>query len=59
VLRHRPAAIALSLGIGGWVRLEDLLVRMADARRPLTRDELEAIIHRGGKRRFALSADVR
>jgi putative RNA 2'-phosphotransferase len=57
VLRHRPAAIGLSLGVGGWVRLEDLLVRMADAGRPVTRDELEAISHRGGKRRFTLSAD--
>lgn len=57
VLRHQPASIGLSLGEGGWVRVEDLLARSAAAGRSLTRTEIESLLQQPGKRRFALSED--
>jgi len=57
VLRHGPASIGLVLGDGGWVRVDDLLARAAQTGRRITREDLEMILQRSGKQRFALSGD--
>jgi putative RNA 2'-phosphotransferase len=57
VLRHRPESIGLSLGDGGWVPVETLLSLAAEAGRRITREDLEVILQRKGKQRFALSED--
>ena len=57
VLRHRPEAADLTLDDAGWVSVDALLVGCKRARRPLTRAELDEIVHRNNKRRFEFSAD--
>jgi len=57
VLRHAPGSIGLSLGAGGWVRIDDLLTRCREARRPITREELDEVVASGSKQRFAISPD--
>ena len=47
-LRHQPERIGLTLEPGGWVRVEDLL-RAAS----ITREELEEVVARNDKQRFA------
>ncbi|RZK63271.1 MAG: RNA 2'-phosphotransferase [Hymenobacter sp.] len=52
-LRHQPQAIGLTLGVGGWVGVADLLAAGAAHSYPLTRDELEDIVEDNDKQRFA------
>ena len=47
-LRHQPERIGLTLEPGGWVRVDDLL-RAAS----ITREELEEVVARNDKQRFA------
>lgn len=57
LLRHDPGSIGLALAAGGWVRVDDLLARCRQAGRPFTREELDAVVASGGKKRFAISPD--
>jgi putative RNA 2'-phosphotransferase len=57
VLRHEPGAVGLELSKEGWVRVDDLLSALREHGRPLTREELEAIVATNDKQRFAFSAD--
>lgn len=41
-LRHTPEQLGLTLAIGSWVNLDDLLSAWAVHQLPLTRAELEA-----------------
>lgn len=59
VLRHEPELMGLNLGLGGWVRVEDLLRGMKRAGHRLTRDDLHRIVAENDKRRFTLSEDGR
>ncbi|MGI4741196.1 MAG: RNA 2'-phosphotransferase [Janthinobacterium lividum] len=52
-LRHQPEAIGLTLQVGGWVGVADLLAACAAHRHPLTRDELEDLVEDNDKQRFA------
>lgn len=59
VLRHEPELVGLSLGPGGWVRVDDLLRGMKRAGHRITRDDLGHIVAENDKRRFTLSEDGR
>jgi len=52
-LRHAPEQIGLTLAIGGWVNVDDLLSACAAHQFPITRTELEAVVATSDKQRFA------
>lgn len=56
-LRHEPELLGLTLGAGGWVRIDDLLRGLAGAGRRTRREELYAIVAADEKGRFTLSPD--
>jgi len=51
-LRHAPARFDLELDPAGWVRVTDLLAALR-----ITRLELDTVVERDGKQRFALRRD--
>ena len=55
-LRHRPERLGLALAPGGWVEVEALLAACAAHGMPLAREELEEVVARNDKRRFAFDA---
>jgi putative RNA 2'-phosphotransferase len=52
-LRHRPERLGLELGSGGWVEVAALLEACARQRFPISRAELEEVVERNDKKRFA------
>ena len=52
-LRHRPERLGLRLGPGGWVGVDELLEACARHRFPIGREELQEVVERNDKRRFA------
>ncbi len=56
-LRHRPERIGLTLGPGGWVEVDELLRACAEHGFALTRADLDEVVARNDKQRFALDAD--
>lgn len=52
-LRHRPERLGLSLDAHGWVAVGELLAAMAAHGMPLTRAELDEVVARNDKRRYA------
>ena len=52
-LRHRPEALGLRLGAGGWVPVDALLAACAERGFPLSRAELDDVVARNDKQRFA------
>ena len=56
VLRHRPSAIGLELGHGGWVEIEALLEAAAGHGRRLSPELLQQVIEAPGKQRFEVRA---
>ena len=52
-LRHRPDALGLTLGPGGWVAVDTLLAALAQHGKPVTRAELDDVVARNPKQRFA------
>jgi putative RNA 2'-phosphotransferase len=54
VLRHAPASIGLSLDAAGWVDVDDLLAALAAHGTPLSRAQLDDVVARNDKQRFAL-----
>jgi putative RNA 2'-phosphotransferase len=52
-LRHRPDRLGLELGAGGWVAVDALLEACARQRFPISRKELEDVVARNDKERFA------
>jgi putative RNA 2'-phosphotransferase len=57
VLRHAPGSIGVELDAGGWVAVDELLAAFARHGQALSRAELEQLVQRSDKRRFAFSAD--
>ena len=55
-LRHEPEAIGLTLQPGGWVEVELLLDAVNRASVNLTRAELDELVRRSDKQRFAFDA---
>jgi putative RNA 2'-phosphotransferase len=52
-LRHRPEELGLALMPGGWVEVDALLAASAQRGFPVSRDELEEVVARNDKKRFA------
>src|SRR5262249_51208428 len=52
-LRHEPEAIGLTLEPGGWVTIDELLSATERAGLALTRAELDEVVQRSDKQRFA------
>lgn len=52
-LRHEPESLGITLEPGGWVSLDVLLRAAAAHGMPLTRAELEEVVARNDKQRFA------
>ena len=52
-LRHRPEELGLALMPGGWVEVDALLAASAQRGFPISRDELEEVVTRNDKKRFA------
>ena len=52
-LRHQPQRLCLTLEPGGWVAVDDLLAACARHGIPLSREELDEVVARNDKRRFA------
>lgn len=52
-LRHQPERIGLTLAPGGWVSVDDLLAACAKNQMSLSLTELEEIVARNSKQRFA------
>lgn len=57
ILRHEPQLIGLTLGEGGWVRVDDLLARCAQANKPISYELLKEVVETSDKKRFALNED--
>lgn len=55
-LRHRPDELDLALEPGGWVDVDVLLAALARKGKPVTRAELDEVVARNTKRRFAFDA---
>lgn len=53
VLRHRPDSIGLVLDDAGWADVDELLAALAASGFPLTPRELEDVVARNDKQRFA------
>ncbi len=52
-LRHAPERLGLTLAIGGWVNVDDLLSACAAHQFPITRAELEEVVATSDKQRFS------
>ncbi|CAA9422567.1 MAG: RNA:NAD 2'-phosphotransferase [uncultured Rubrobacteraceae bacterium] len=52
-LRHRPEELGLVLMPGGWVEVDALLAASVRRGFPIGRDELEEVVARNDKKRFA------
>ena len=52
-LRHQPERLGLQLAAGGWVAVDDLLAACARERFPVSREELDEVVARSDKQRFA------
>lgn len=52
-LRHQPARLGLALQSGGWVDVEELLSACRAHRFPLSRAELDEVVAKNDKQRFA------
>ncbi len=57
VLRHRPSTIGIALDPAGWVEVDALLRGCAKHGRPLRRAELDEVVAKCSKQRFAFSVD--
>ena len=52
-LRHRPDSLGLALAPGGWVPVDALLIACAEHHFFITREELNEVVARNDKQRFA------
>jgi putative RNA 2'-phosphotransferase len=55
-LRHQPERLGLTLEPGGWVKVDELLGACANAKFPITKKELQAVVATNDKQRFAFDA---
>jgi putative RNA 2'-phosphotransferase len=52
-LRHEPEQLGLSLDIGGWVKVNDLLEASAKHNFVISREELDEVVATNAKQRFS------
>lgn len=55
-LRHTPEALGLTLAEGGWVKVEALLAACQKQRFPITLAQLQEVVAKNDKQRFAFDA---
>lgn len=55
-LRHQPEWLGLALQPGGWVRVDDLLAACAQHNVRISREDLDEVVARNDKKRFAFDA---
>lgn len=58
VLRHQPEVIGLILDDSGWADI-NVLIRLSQPHKPLTRALIEQVVAENSKQRFAISEDGR
>ena len=56
-LRHDPQRLGLTLQLGGWVPVADLLAAMARHNMTLSRADLDEIVQTSDKQRYSYSED--
>lgn len=54
-LRHQPERLGLTLGPGGWVRVDDVLAGCAAMQFMITRAELDEVVAKNDKQRFSFN----
>ncbi|EJM98460.1 RNA 2'-phosphotransferase [Phyllobacterium sp. YR531] len=59
VLRHEPAKLGITLDAGGWVEIDDLLLRSEKAGMKFDRVALVEVVETNDKKRFTISDDGR
>ncbi|AQR69737.1 RNA 2'-phosphotransferase [Janthinobacterium sp. LM6] len=57
ILRHAPEKIGLALDTNGWADIGQLLAQSARHGRRLSREQLEDVVARDSKTRYAISGD--
>jgi putative RNA 2'-phosphotransferase len=57
VLRHQPDTAGIKLDEAGWTHVDELISGLAQARKPITRADLEYVVATNAKKRFEFSAD--
>ena len=57
ILRHAPEKIGLALDANGWADIGQLLAQAARHGRSLSREDLNEVVARDGKTRYAISDD--
>lgn len=57
ILRHNPGDIGVTPDQAGWVHVDTLLARSSKQGLTFSREELEEVVNRSSKQRFALSED--
>ncbi|MED5612967.1 RNA 2'-phosphotransferase [Janthinobacterium sp. P210005] len=57
ILRHAPEKIGLALDTNGWADIGQLLAQSARHGRRLSREQLDDVVARDSKTRYAISAD--
>lgn len=57
ILRHKPEEVGLTLDAAGWVPVDVLLRALRNAGRPMSQQELEALVAGNDKKRFTIFGD--
>ncbi len=57
ILRHKPETVGIKIDENGWAICADLLIKLEENNFPLTEEELEFIVKKNNKKRFAFSDD--
>lgn len=57
VLRHKPQAIGVTLGVDGWVEIENFLSQSALHGNVITLDDLKIVVAQDDKQRYSISQD--
>lgn len=58
VLRHQPEIIGLNLDANGWAIIDELLLKLSEHGKAITRTELDEIVATNNKKRFAFNDDT-
>jgi putative RNA 2'-phosphotransferase len=57
VLRHQPHTAGITLDEAGWTSVDELLIGLAHAGKPVTRAELDHVVITNAKKRFEFNTD--
>ena len=55
-LRHQPERIGITLSLGGWVAVNQLLTACKKYQFPISRDELDLVVEYNDKQRFSFDS---